>query len=171
MNLFVKTICILFILCNIVYPGNVILTWTATGDDGYEGTATEYDIRWSFSELTEDNWNEANEIYGEPTPDTAGSPESMLIPNVPCGTYYFGIKARDEAWNWSSLGSGSTAYIYVPGIMPPAGLIWTQEVILRIGGPAIKDTIKQIGTDEVKQIKIPPEEEDERDKDSGIGRQ
>ena len=57
----------------------VTLSWTATGDDGAEGTASLYDIRYSRSVITEDNWEQATPARVVPTPQPAGSPEEWLV--------------------------------------------------------------------------------------------
>jgi hypothetical protein len=88
------------------------LSWTAPGDDGAEGTASHYDIRYSTSEIYDSNWEEANQCSGEPSPSAAGSPESFTVTGLsPSSFYYFALKTADEAMNWSSLSniaSGST---------------------------------------------------------------
>jgi hypothetical protein len=82
----------------------VVLAWTATGDDGAVGTATQYDIRYSESVITEANWSAASQVSGEPTPQTAGLIDSMTIGNLKTNTkYYFALKVADEAGNWSAL--------------------------------------------------------------------
>jgi hypothetical protein len=87
--------------------GQVILTWTAPGDDGTVGTCNEYDIRYVPAldgPITDLEWDSATQVSGEPTPSTAGTPETMTISGlVPDASYYFAIKAVDEASNWSGL--------------------------------------------------------------------
>ncbi len=83
---------------------SITLTWTAPGDDGNIGTATAYDIRYSLSTINASNWNDATQVTGEPSPQTAGSAESFTVTGLTPGTlYYFAVKAVDEAGNWSSL--------------------------------------------------------------------
>jgi len=83
---------------------SVTLTWTAPGDDGNDGTAGSYDIRYSTSTITEANWDAATQATGEPSPQPAGSAESFVVGNLdPSTTYYFAIKAADEVGNWSEL--------------------------------------------------------------------
>lgn len=81
------------------------LTWTAPGDDGHEGTAALYEIRWSRSPiLTDADWEAATPLSGVPAPQPAGSPESFSIARLECGaTYYFAIRAADEVFNGSPL--------------------------------------------------------------------
>ncbi|MEA2029987.1 MAG: hypothetical protein U9N55_00090, partial [candidate division Zixibacteria bacterium] len=73
-------------------------------DDGASGTAYQYDIRYSTSEINDDNWNSATQADGEPNPQTAGSNETFIVEGLnPGTTYYFAIKTADEVSNWSGL--------------------------------------------------------------------
>lgn len=82
----------------------VTLNWTAPGDDGASGQASFYDIRYATVMLTESNWDQAIQIDGESTPQSAGSSETFLVTGLdPSTTYYFGIKVGDEIPNWSTL--------------------------------------------------------------------
>ena len=83
---------------------SVNLIWTAPGDDGPNGVATQYDIRYSLSMINESNWSSVNQASGETSPQPAGTPESFTVSNlIPATTYYFAIKSADEANNWSSM--------------------------------------------------------------------
>jgi hypothetical protein len=83
---------------------NVTLTWTAPGDDGTTGTATQYDIRYSTSAITAANFGSATQVTSEPAPKIAGSAESFTIAGLAeSRTYYFAIKTADEVPNWSGL--------------------------------------------------------------------
>lgn len=88
------------------------LTWTAPGDDGTEGAAREYDIRYSTSVITDANWESAMQATGCPVPSPAGTQESMVITGLTeYTTYYFALKAADERPNWggmSNVGSAKT---------------------------------------------------------------
>ena len=83
---------------------SVTIIWTAPGDDGNVGQASQYDVRYSTSTIDDGNWDQADAASGEPAPEVAGSPETFtltgLLPNT---TYYFAIKTADEADNWSAL--------------------------------------------------------------------
>ncbi len=83
--------------------GPVILSWTAPGDDGGNGMAASYDLRYSLSPIVDLNtFLSANQVSGEPAPRAAGSLESMEV-SLPAGTYYFAIRATDEAGNDSAI--------------------------------------------------------------------
>jgi hypothetical protein len=99
---------------------DVSLAWSAPGDDGSEGTASSYDVRYFGVAITEDNWPLANECDGEPTPQAAGLTEHLTVSGLASGTtYHFACKARDDAGNESDLSNdvsstvGSTAIAWV----------------------------------------------------------
>ncbi len=80
------------------------LTWTAPGDDGNVGQATSYDLRYSSSPLTADNFSLATSVTGVPAPQPAGSTETYTVTGLqPATTYFFGLKTSDEAGNVSTL--------------------------------------------------------------------
>jgi hypothetical protein len=83
---------------------SIDLTWIAPGDDGMDGTASLYDIRYSTSEITGDNWETASECTNEPSPSSGGTLESFTVTGLsPNTTYYFALKTADEVPNWSGL--------------------------------------------------------------------
>ena len=87
-------------------PSNSAMTvsWTAPGDDGSTGTATSYDLRYSTSAITSDNFSSATAVIGEPAPSVAGSSESMSVTGLSANTtYYFAIKTSDEVPNTSAI--------------------------------------------------------------------
>jgi len=78
--------------------------WTATGDDGVMGTASQYSLRYSTdSTALINSWNTCIIIPGLPAPKIAGNAESFTTTmNLNNGTtYFFAIKAADEVPNWS----------------------------------------------------------------------
>lgn len=84
------------------HADSVTLAWTAPGDDGMSGRATAYSLRYSTSPITAANFASATQVAGVPAPAIAGTPESFTIGGLLANTtYYFAIKSRDEANNWS----------------------------------------------------------------------
>jgi len=80
------------------------LSWTAPGDDGHEGTAHEYDVRYFTRPITENNWDDAAPAAGEPAPGTAGAEETFVATGIdPSPIYYFAMKTADKSSNWSEL--------------------------------------------------------------------
>lgn len=82
----------------------VTYSWIATGDDGHIGQAAQYDVRYSASYITENNWKWATRVDRLPTPGEDGTYDSVVIADLePNVRYYFAIKAADEQNNWSEL--------------------------------------------------------------------
>lgn len=87
-----------------ITSGSMDLTWTAPGDDGAVGTATNYDIRYSTTNITSGNWSSAVQVTGEPVPSVAETSQSMTVFGLSEGTkYYFAIKTSDEVPNTSDI--------------------------------------------------------------------
>lgn len=83
---------------------SVELTWTAPGDDGTTGKAHQYDIRYSTSAITADNFASATQGSGEPTPAAAGTSQTATVTGLTLNTpYYFAMKTADEVPNWSDI--------------------------------------------------------------------
>lgn len=90
-------------------PKSLALVWTAPGDDGNEGTAKEYDIRYASQPFTEQNWDTLLQFHGEPAPKPAGQIETVRIGDLdPSAAYYFGIKSRDDEGHESALSNVAT---------------------------------------------------------------
>ena len=91
--------------------GAVDLTWTAVGDDGTSGKASNYLVRRSANPITDDNsWNNATAVILDiPTPPkSAGQMESMTVSNLTPGqTYYFAVRAQDEKPNTGDVSTNS----------------------------------------------------------------
>jgi len=91
-------------LQNTITPTSITLYWTAPGNDAGTGTAYNYDIRYSTCPITDENWEGATQVIGEPVPGPAGSDEEFNVTDLVSNTtYYFAIKAGDESGNWSGL--------------------------------------------------------------------
>ena len=94
---------------------SMVLSWTATGDDGSTGTAFEYDLRYAQTEITAANWGDATPVDGEPFPPSpSGSSQTMSVNDLEFDTtYYFALIALDEMSNPSGLSnviSATTQY-------------------------------------------------------------
>jgi YHS domain-containing protein len=91
---------------------NVTLTWTAPGDDGTEGRASSYDVRYSTATITAGNWAAATQSTGEPAPKAAGQQETFSVENLTSGTpYYFAMKATDSDGNESGISNVCTSTV------------------------------------------------------------
>jgi hypothetical protein len=82
----------------------VRLRWTAPGDDGYEGVAEAYDIRYHTSPIDASNWRTATQVSGEPDPGTPGTIQEIIVEGLGmAGQCHFAIRTRDEEPNWSDI--------------------------------------------------------------------
>jgi len=81
--------------------------WTQVGDDGNTGTATEADVRWSMSRIYGlYEFSNANLLtsYNPSPPTAAGNSGCAEVGQLDqCTKYYFRMRTRDEASNWSAL--------------------------------------------------------------------
>jgi hypothetical protein len=113
--------------------GRVQLTWTAPGDDGADGRAAWYQVKFSTAKIVErvDGWPDLREplpvdepewheraeafnaqqcafwaaenVDGEPTPSPAGARETFVLNDLPPGSYFFALKTWDDGPNVSEL--------------------------------------------------------------------
>jgi Fibronectin type III domain len=111
------------------------LGWTAVGDDSLSGTATKYDIRYSTSPITAGNWSSATQVTGEPAPAAPGTAQSYTVTGLSRQvTYYFAIKAEDEAGNPSALSNVPSAT--TPDTVAPSAIIDLGISFVGGSGPA-----------------------------------
>jgi phosphodiesterase/alkaline phosphatase D-like protein len=102
-------------------PNSITLTWTAPGDDSATGTAAQYDLRYSTATITDANWSSATQVAGESTPKAAGTVESFTVTGLESSTtYYFAVKAADDASNWSGLSNIAVKSTTVEATPPAA---------------------------------------------------
>ena len=116
------------------YTSNsVILTWTAPGDDGPIGTATIYDLRYSFTPIiTENDFNNAIQYTEKPSVNQSGTIQNCVVNRLVSGTtYYFVVRTGDEVLNWSPISncvsittSGSPIQSSITVISPNGNEIW-----------------------------------------------
>jgi len=87
-----------------VNDGEVELTWTAPGDDGNDGEAKKYEVRYAMAPINDlFDWSNARPAAGViPLPLSAGNLQSMTVVGLTPGVrYYFAIRTLDDAWYWS----------------------------------------------------------------------
>lgn len=71
--------------------------WTAPGDDGDSGRASEYVFRVATDSITDVSWEHALRCYGLPDPDTAGTGQYYLLRDQLPGTrYWAAIRSVDD---------------------------------------------------------------------------
>lgn len=105
-----------------INDSSATVSWVAVGDDSLTGTATSYDVRYSTSPITAANWASATQSINEPSPLPAGTAQSFVVRGlIRQVTYYFAVKAADEAGNISALSNVPSAT--TPDTAPPAAIL------------------------------------------------
>jgi hypothetical protein len=93
----------------------IILTWTAPGDDDTVGTAKLYTIRYDTEEIvTDQDWNGATGVpIGDiPPPNPAGTHESLAVEvYVPGDIVWFALTATDSAGNESEISNSDSTIV------------------------------------------------------------
>jgi len=85
--------------------GQIAITFTAPGDDGWRGTANHYIVKWSTNAINNDtDFSNANTYAQSWTPPVGGSDEMYVMSGLPGNKIiYVAIKVVDEAGNTSGL--------------------------------------------------------------------
>ena len=93
------------------------LEWTAGGDDGTQGQATVYEMRYSTSPPGAPDslsilswWNGATAASSLPAPSPSGNTDQADVTGLSPGTtYYFVLRSRDDGYNTSPFSNIATA--------------------------------------------------------------
>jgi len=117
------------------------VAWTAPGDDGMMGQASEYDLRWSGSaDSLANHWASCNVIpTGAPSP--SGDRDSVVVTlQLESGKpYYFAIKTADEVPNWSGISN-----VFVLNVADTEAPLEVNNLVVgpvgvsRVGGDGVK---------------------------------
>lgn len=95
-----------------VTPTSVTLRWIAPGDDGMDGTADRYLLRYrastpqrqtDISLKTQEDFEAATRVSSVPKPAPAGTVQSATVDVSEDSSYYFALVAVDEVLNASPL--------------------------------------------------------------------
>ncbi|MEI7900735.1 MAG: InlB B-repeat-containing protein [bacterium] len=90
---------------------DIRLSWTDVGDDGTDGQATSYILKYSTSEIIATNWAACTRYILGINPQISGSTRLCTISMSDPGVhYYFGLVAQDEAGNTGPLSNIADAY-------------------------------------------------------------
>ncbi|MEL6614264.1 MAG: M36 family metallopeptidase, partial [Bacteroidota bacterium] len=121
----------------------VTLTFTATGDDGTVGTATEYVVRTSDTPiLTEDDWETATPAEAAGTPEPSGSPQEVTVTSLAFDTeYHIAVKALDDNLNPSGVSNSAVATT----LGPPSVDVATDPIVFELLTGESGSTPLQIG--------------------------
>jgi len=89
---------------SLAHATNIILEWTAPGDDSTFGRATEYDLRYSLkaNQFPTRFYTAVRVPVGAPA--EPGTVERLVLAGLPQGaSTYFALRTRDERGNWSRI--------------------------------------------------------------------
>ena len=93
----------------------VTLRWTAPGDDGMSGRAHAYQILYSTSPITAENWQQSAVATWTPIPSIAGTKQEAVVSGLEVGRrYYFVVRTCDDLGNWSELSNVVSAVVPAP---------------------------------------------------------
>lgn len=102
---------------------SIKLRWTAPGDDGLEGRAKRYDIRYSTEPFPAgDHFPPLDTVASPPPPALAEQPDSVVVAGLrPSTRYYFAMRVADEKGNLSPRSNVATNLTLAsPDTIPPA---------------------------------------------------
>ncbi len=103
----------------------VIMKWTAPGDDGTMGRADFYIMRYDSKPITAENFARAVKVSDVPAPGAAGETQVVTLGNLtPDTKYYFAVQAVDDALNYG-----------------PVSNIASCKTNIQIGGESYKFTL------------------------------
>jgi formylglycine-generating enzyme required for sulfatase activity len=96
----------------------VALSWYPTGDDGYKGQASSYDIRYSTDPIDDEvAWAAATPIPGLPAPEAPGTRQTFELTGLNLGTqYHFATKMTDDGGQSSDLSPLETTSTMTDGV-------------------------------------------------------
>ncbi|PQJ35795.1 hypothetical protein BSZ35_15385 [Salinibacter sp. 10B] len=86
---------------------SMTLQWTAPGDDGDQGTAVSYKLRYDTTPIeSTTDFAEAEAASSVPNPKPANTTQTATVSGLtPDSTYYYAIRAIDDGRNQSSIGT------------------------------------------------------------------
>lgn len=107
-----------------VTHNSVTLSWTTPGDDGMIGTASQFDLRYSTSPITANNFNNATRWTSMPAPASPGTQQNVTVTGLQASTtYYFAIKTADDVPNWAPISNViSRSTLAAPDVTRPGPL-------------------------------------------------
>ncbi|MCK4414790.1 MAG: fibronectin type III domain-containing protein [Candidatus Eisenbacteria sp.] len=121
---------------------SAVLAWTAPGDNGMDGQASTYDIRYSTDSDSLAAWADTSMVVvsvpNAPPPSSPGSTDTVRISGLtPITSYYFALKTADEASNYSDL--SNIADTLTTGNRPPTACIGADPTTGAYGTPITFD--------------------------------
>lgn len=92
-------------------PGEIILVWTAPGEDGDYVKAASYTVRYALSNFTEAEFDSKTLYVQNWIPQDRYKPETRLITGLTPGvTYYFALKATNDTADTSRMSNVASCW-------------------------------------------------------------
>lgn len=109
------------------HAATLTLRWTAPGDDGRTGRATQYDLRFSQVPITATNYWTMPSLKPPTAPAPAGQRDSLqLFFNHNGQPWYFAMRSADERGNWSAMSNVLViGGLLASDLLPPAELAFS----------------------------------------------
>jgi lysyl endopeptidase len=107
-----------------VNANGITLSWQAPGDDGFQGAAAQYEVRYSTAPIrSQAAFDTARAVSGVPIPQPSGATEVLTVMGLqPDTPYYFAVLARDNVNNTSPLATtADNAIILTTGVIVRPG--------------------------------------------------
>jgi hypothetical protein len=98
--------------CVSATANTMVLQWTSPWEGETQGPATEYDLRYAATPITEATWDAATAVAGEPMPQAPGETETMTVDLGGPGSYYFALKAKLPGGSWSQISNGASGTVF-----------------------------------------------------------
>jgi hypothetical protein len=93
-------------------PLTATLTWTAPGDNGDDGQAASYLVRYAEAAITDATWGQATVVSVRLTPKPSGEAEELVLTGLPGDrTLWFAIRAVDAAGNQGAVSNSPSGYV------------------------------------------------------------
>ncbi|QOI96041.1 MAG: S8 family serine peptidase [Flammeovirgaceae bacterium] len=139
-----------------VTTSSVVLKWTATGEDDFEGQALAYDLRYSTTPITPSNFGSATKVSGLPNPPPSGQEIVFEVRNLlPATEYFFALKSEDVFYNVSDISN----VIAVTTLNPPIPELVTTGLSVNLHTGAVVPSeilVKNVGEDNlVVRLAVP----------------
>ena len=93
-------------------PFTATLSWAAPGDDGDEGQATSYLVRYADIAITAATWGQATVVSVSLPPKPSGEAEELVLTGLPGDrTLWFAVRAVDAAGNQGGVSNSPSGFV------------------------------------------------------------
>jgi len=132
-----------------VSASTIALKWKAPGDDGGQGTADKYDLRYATFAINDGNFENATPVTTAPKPAVAGTVQSVTVGGLSSSTvYFFALKTTDQIGNTSELSNVISSATTTVSVVtddfnragPGLGANWKADPNLQIVKNAVQNT-------------------------------